>query len=38
MSVNLTHPAGQLFYDSLLEQYTDWGVDFLKNDCMFGNQ
>ena len=26
--------AGQAYYDSLLRQYADWGVDFLKVDCI----
>ena len=26
MSVNLTHPAGQAYYDSIYAQYADWGV------------
>ena len=38
MAVNLSHPAGQEYYDGLIAQYADWGVDFLKNDCIFGNQ
>lgn len=38
MAVNLSHPAGQLYYDSIHQQYADWGVDFLKNDCIFGQQ
>jgi hypothetical protein len=38
MSVNTTHPAGQAFFDSITQQYADWGVDFIKNDCVFGNQ
>merc|ERR1712086_717820 len=38
MAVNLSHPAGQLYYDSIHQQYADWGVDFIKNDCIFGNQ
>ena len=25
-------PEGQAYYDSLLEMYTDWGVDFIKCD------
>ena len=38
-SVNMSHPAGQAFYDSLYTQYAeDWGVAFVKNDCVFGNQ
>ena len=27
-------PAGQAWYDSLLKQYADWGVDLLKVDCI----
>ncbi|SEF77658.1 Alpha galactosidase A [Bryocella elongata] len=27
-------PAGQAWYDALLAQYADWGVDFLKVDCI----
>jgi hypothetical protein len=38
MAVDLTHPAGQAYYDSIYQQYADWGVDFIKNDCVFGNQ
>jgi alpha-galactosidase len=26
--------AGQAYYDSLARQYADWGVDFLKVDCI----
>lgn len=26
--------AGQAWYDSLIQQYADWGVDFLKVDCI----
>ena len=26
--------AGQAWYDSLLQQYADWGVDLLKVDCI----
>lgn len=36
MSVNLNSPAGHAFYNSLYQQYADWGVDYIKNDCMFG--
>ena len=39
MSVNMSHPAGQAYFDSLYAQYyDDWRVDFIKNDCVFGNQ
>jgi len=26
--------AGQAWYDSLIKQYADWGVDYLKVDCI----
>lgn len=35
MSVNRSD-AGQAFYNSLYEQYASWGVDYIKNDCVFG--
>jgi alpha-galactosidase len=28
------HPGGQAYYDSLIELYASWGVDFLKADDM----
>jgi len=27
-------PAGQAWYDSLLQQYSQWGIDILKVDCI----
>lgn len=30
--VNMDIPEGQLYYDSLIELYASWGVDFLKVD------
>jgi hypothetical protein len=30
--VNMAHPGGQLFYNSLVNQLASWGVDFLKVD------
>lgn len=30
--VNVDIPEGQLYYDSLLELYAEWGVDFIKVD------
>lgn len=27
-------PAGQAYYDSVIGQYANWGVDFLKVDCI----
>jgi hypothetical protein len=29
--------AGQAWYDSLLTQYADWGIDLLKVDCISNN-
>ena len=35
LDINVSHPGGRAFYDSLYEQYlTDWKVDFIKNDCV----
>ncbi|QUD90342.1 glycoside hydrolase family 27 protein [Phenylobacterium montanum] len=28
------NPAGQAYYDSMLRQYAEWGLDFLKVDCI----
>jgi alpha-galactosidase len=36
-SLNMSHPGGQAFYNSLYAQYAEWGVDFIKNDCVYGN-
>ncbi|KAK9934617.1 hypothetical protein M0R45_021754 [Rubus argutus] len=36
MSVNTTLGAGKAFLRSLYQQYAEWGVDFVKNDCVFG--
>ena len=30
--INMDHPGGQEFYNSLVNQMADWGVDFLKYD------
>ena len=38
LQVNVSHPAGKQFYDSLYAQYAAWGVDFIKNDCIFGGE
>ena len=27
-------PAGQAYYDSMMKQYADWGLDFIKVDCI----
>ncbi|THG01101.1 hypothetical protein TEA_019541 [Camellia sinensis var. sinensis] len=36
MSVNTNLEAGRAFLRSLYHQYADWGVDFVKHDCVFG--
>ncbi|XP_073358442.1 probable alpha-galactosidase B [Aegilops tauschii subsp. strangulata] len=36
MSVNTDAGAGRAFLRSLYRQYADWGVDFVKLDCIFG--
>lgn len=28
------NPAGQAYYDSMVKRYADWGVDFIKVDCI----
>ncbi|HEY6456697.1 MAG TPA: glycoside hydrolase family 27 protein [Steroidobacteraceae bacterium] len=30
----LDNPAGQAYYDSMIRLYAQWGVDFLKVDCI----
>jgi hypothetical protein len=37
MSVNTKLGAGRAFFKSLYQQYADWGVDFVKHDCVFGD-
>jgi hypothetical protein len=32
--LNPAHPAAQAYYDSLVSQYADWNVDFIKIDCI----
>jgi len=32
--VDMRHPAGQAYYDSVFAQYADWGVDLVKMDDM----
>ena len=34
LGVNKSHPAAQPYYDSRIELLAEWGVDFLKADCM----
>ncbi|WOL14378.1 hypothetical protein Cni_G23158 [Canna indica] len=36
MSVNTDIAAGRAFLRSLYQQYAEWGVDFVKLDCVFG--
>ncbi|WVZ85208.1 hypothetical protein U9M48_032158 [Paspalum notatum var. saurae] len=36
MSVDTNIGAGRAFLRSLYRQYADWGVDFVKVDCIFG--
>ncbi|CAL0327970.1 unnamed protein product [Lupinus luteus] len=37
MSVNTNLGAGKAFLRSLYVQYAAWGVDFVKHDCVFGD-
>src|SRR5882762_2315442 len=32
--LDVTKPAAQAYYDSLAKLYADWGVDFVKVDCI----
>ncbi len=34
--VDMTKPGGRDYYDSIVELYASWGVDFIKADDMFG--
>ncbi|THV36504.1 glycoside hydrolase family 27 protein [Glycomyces buryatensis] len=34
--IDHSHPGGQAYYDSLVAQFADWGVDFIKADDMIG--
>ena len=34
--VDMSKPGAQEYFDSIYAQYADWGVDFIKNDCVFG--
>jgi hypothetical protein len=34
VGVDMSHPAGQAYYDSTLALYAAWGVDYLKTDDM----
>lgn len=37
MSVNTELGAGRAFLRSLYQQYAEWGIDFVKHDCVFGD-
>lgn len=37
MSVDTKLGAGRAFLRSLYQQYAEWGVDFVKHDCVFGD-
>jgi hypothetical protein len=32
--IDHSHPGGQAYYDSLIRQFTEWGVDYIKADDM----
>jgi len=34
-AINMSHPASQPWLDSVYGQYADWGIDLIKNDCIF---
>jgi len=36
--VNMSHPAAQAYYDSVIQLYADWELDFIKVDCIFGSR
>ncbi|QCE01437.1 alpha-galactosidase [Vigna unguiculata] len=36
MAINVTTGAGKAFLRSIYELYASWGVDFVKLDCVFG--
>ncbi|KAG6543038.1 hypothetical protein Mapa_015534 [Marchantia paleacea] len=36
VGVNVSDAAGRLFILSLYRQFADWGVDYVKHDCVFG--
>jgi len=33
--VNMSHPAGKIYYQSIVDLYASWGADFIKVDCIF---
>eukprot|EP01116_Phalansterium_solitarium_P005713 TRINITY_DN1761_c0_g2_i1.p1 TRINITY_DN1761_c0_g2~~TRINITY_DN1761_c0_g2_i1.p1 ORF type:complete len:452 (-),score=160.48 TRINITY_DN1761_c0_g2_i1:21-1376(-) len=36
--VNMSHPGGQAYYDSIVQLYASWTLDFIKVDCIFGGR
>ncbi|EFJ26238.1 hypothetical protein SELMODRAFT_51736, partial [Selaginella moellendorffii] len=38
MGVNVSSYGGRLYLKSLYRQYAEWGVDFIKHDCAFGER
>jgi alpha-galactosidase len=34
--VNMSAPGAQEYFDSIYAQYAEWGIDYIKNDCVFG--
>lgn len=34
LGINLDHPGGQAYYNSIIQLYADWGVDYIKADDM----
>ena len=37
LSVDVTKKGGKEYFDSIYDMFAGWGVDFIKNDCVFGN-
>lgn len=34
LGINMNHPGGQAYYQSIVQLYADWGVDYIKADDM----
>jgi len=34
MGINMTHPAGQAYYESLVDLFNEWEIDYIKADDM----
>jgi hypothetical protein len=32
--INMSHPGGKAYYTSLIQQMVEWGIDFVKVDCI----